>query len=178
VNRQTTIMDVKFINSTGTAGVHAFNGALNYAVAHGAKVANVSWTVSVFVQSMYNTVAAARAKGTILVAAAGNSGGNTDSSPIYPADLNLDNVVSVAATDNTDNLAGFSSYGPSSVDLGAPGLGILSDSPGGGTITRSGTSMAAPHVAGAIALVWGQHPDWSYSQVISRILSTVDKLPS
>ena len=87
-------------------------------------------------------------------------------------------MLSVAATDLTDNLANFSSYGAKSVQLAAPGVGILSTTPNSSYAVLNGTSMAAPHVTGVVALVWGLHPTWSYTQVIAQILNTVDPLPS
>src|SRR5207249_4248965 len=122
--------------------------------------------------------------------AAGNDGSNNDTSPSYPASYDLDNVIAVAATDHNDALASFSNYGAGSVDLGAPGVNILSTMPtfmtpamqqygvstNYGTI--SGTSMATPHVTGVVALVHDLHPTWSYSQIINQVLSTTDPVSS
>ena len=79
----------------------------------------------------------------IVVAAAGNDGTNNDSSPEYPAGYSGDNVIAVAATDRNDRLAGFSNYGPNTVDIAAPGVSIYSALSGGEYGTYSGTSMAA-----------------------------------
>ena len=82
----------------------------------------------------------------------------------------------MAATDHNDHLAGFSNYGPTSVDLAAPGVDILSTMPGGGYGILSGTSMATPHVAGVAALVRDLHPTWSYQQINDMLLATVDPI--
>jgi subtilisin family serine protease len=178
------IMPVKWIASNGSGSVANFISALYYSINHGAKISNNSWTATNFSQSLYDAVAAAQQKGQIFVAAAGNSGTSNDTSPTYPASLDqavnssdpaLNNVVAVAAT-NGSSLASFSNYGPNSVQLAAPGTSIYSTWPGGGYAYDSGTSMATPEVAGVLALVWGEHPTWTYTQVINQVLSTVDKV--
>jgi subtilisin family serine protease/subtilisin-like proprotein convertase family protein len=174
------IMPVKFMNADGFGSVSSFIQALNYAVAHGAKITNNSWEGAPYSQALYDAFLNAQEHGVISVTAAGNEGANNDYTPDYPASLstNLNSVVAVAATTNTDQLASFSNYGPHSVDLAAPGVNILSTMPGNQYQAWSGTSMATPMVTGAMALVWGEHPTWSYTQVIDQVLDTTDKLPS
>jgi subtilisin family serine protease len=82
----------------------------------------------------------------LFVAAAGNSGQNIDAAPQYPAAFNAPNLISVAATGGDDVLASFSNWGPTRVHLGAPGVSIISTTPGGAYGYLSGTSMATPHV--------------------------------
>jgi hypothetical protein len=171
------IMALKFLNSSGSGSTSNAISALNYAVSHGAKISNNSWGGGGYNQALYDAINSARARGHIYVAAAGNNASSNDSTPFYPASYDLSNVISVAATDNNDNLASFSNYGLS-VSLAAPGVGILSTMPGGGYGYKNGTSMAAPHVAGALALIWDAHPTWTYQQVINQVLSTADVLPS
>jgi subtilisin family serine protease/subtilisin-like proprotein convertase family protein len=170
----TQIMAVKFLDASGNGTVSQFIAGLNYAVAHGAKVSNNSWTGASFSQALYDAVNNARARGHIVVAAAGNSSVNTDVSPAYPSSLTLDNLVSVAATDRFDHLASFSDYGPKSVDIGAPGVDVLTAARGGAYATFSGTSAATPFVSAAVAMVWGLHPTWTYKQVINQVLETAD----
>jgi subtilisin family serine protease/subtilisin-like proprotein convertase family protein len=173
------IMPVKFIGSGGSGSISAFIQGLNYAVQHGAKISNNSWEGAPQIQALHDAISNAQAHGQIFVAAAGNGGSNNDQAGDYPASYSqsLNNVVAVAATDNTDHLASFSNWGPNSVELAAPGVAILSTLSGGGYGQMSGTSMATPEVTGALALVWGLHPSWSYTQVIDQVLSTVDHLP-
>jgi subtilisin family serine protease len=108
--------------------------------------------------------------GSLLIAAAGNDGDNTVE---YPA--GLDQVVSVAAIDDSDEVAPFSNAN-ADVEIAAPGVDILSTQLGGGYIRMSGTSMATPHVAGAAALLWGLKPSATAGTIRRRLDAAVDDL--
>lgn len=177
VNWQCKIMVLKFLGPSGGYTSDAIL-AMQYATAKGVKVSNNSWGGGPFDQGLYNAINASKTVGHVFVAAAGNSGVNADNSPMYPAAYNLDNIISVAATDNRDNRASFSNYGATSVDLGAPGVNIYSTVPTNGYAYFNGTSMAAPHVTGVVALVYARNPTWTYQQVRSRILTTVRPVSS
>ncbi len=172
------IMALKFVDASGSGVTSNAVLALNFAVAHGAKIVNMSFAGSGYDASMYNALVNARNHGIIVVAAAGNEHANNDVTPSYPANYALDNVISVAAIDSANNLASFSNYGAHTVDLAAPGVGILSTVRGNGYASYSGTSMAAPFVAGAAELIWDLHPNWTYLQVIGTIERNVDVVPS
>jgi len=116
--------------------------------------------------------------GIVFVAASGNDSNNNDITPVYPASYDCSNIISVAATDQDDNLANFSNYGINTVDLGAPGVSILSTVPNNTYNYYDGTSMAAPFVTGAVAIVSSFFPGYNVSQKIQKILSSVDKIPS
>ena len=94
-----------------------------------------------------------------------NDRSDNDLVPSFPASYQLPTVVSVANTDRFDRLAGSSSFGATSVDLGAPGTAIRSTFPGNQYGTISGTSMASPHVAGAAMLTWTEHPTFDVLDV-------------
>ena len=126
VNWDTSIMGLKFLGSTGSGSISDAVECLYYAIAQGAHVTNNSWGGGGYSQAMYDAISAARNANQLFVAAAGNSSANTDSSPHYPSSYNHSNVVSVAASTSSDALATFSNYGATSVDLAAPGAGILS----------------------------------------------------
>jgi subtilisin family serine protease/subtilisin-like proprotein convertase family protein len=187
VGWDTKVMALKFMNVLGFGLESDAIRALDYAVAQGATISNNSWGgIGVPDPFLYLAIQNAGAAGHIFVAAAGNDSLDTDLVPGYPAGFDLDNIVSVAATDHNDDLAWFSNFGATTVDLAAPGDNIVSTVPAGGQplsdpsgyIAASGTSMASPHAAGVVALVRGQHPDWTYRQVIERVLGTVDRVPS
>jgi subtilisin family serine protease len=172
------IMALKFLDSSGSGWTSDAVSALLYATSMGAKLTSNSWGGGGYSSALRDAIAAADAAGCLFVAAAGNSGQNADLYPMYPAAYDLPNIISVAATDSNDQLAGFSNYGPTSVDLGAPGVDILSSLPGNQYAAWSGTSMATPHVSGAAALVWGANPSLTHDCVKGQILSTVDPLPA
>ena len=131
--------------------------AIDWARVNGAQVINASYGYSGFSQLELEAIQRARDAGIVFCAAAGNSGSNNDIQPNNPAGYNSqsDNVISVAASDATDNLAAFSNFGPRTVDVAAPGVSVYSTLPGNNYGYMSGTSMAAPHVAGAAALLKG-----------------------
>jgi len=177
VNWSCKLVPLRFLGPQGGYTSDALL-AVNYCTTNGIKVSNNSWGGGGFSQALYDAINASKAIGHIFVAAAGNDGRNNDSTPSYPGSYNLDNIISVAATDNRDGLASFSNYGASSVDVGAPGVNIASTYTGSNYVWLSGTSMASPHVAGIVALVYQRNPGWTYGQVVGRILATARPVAS
>lgn len=176
------LMACKFLDSTGTGTIDGAITCLDYARSHGAKVVNASWGSFTFTsQALHDAVASLRDADIIFVAAAGNSGANNDVTPLYPAsNSDLDNVVSVAATDDNDHLAGWSDYGATNVDLAAPGTPIYSCWNGSDSDYEwdNGTSMACAHVTGACALLRACYPNENHRQIIQQLLNGTDPLPS
>lgn len=172
VNWNIKLMALKFLNDSGSGSTSNAVSALNYAVNKGVKVSNNSWGGGSYSQSLYDAIENSKSVGHLFVAAAGNNGTNNDTSAHYPSSYNNDNLIAVAAIDVNDNKASFSNYGATSVDLGAPGVSILSTTPNNNYSYYDGTSMATPHVAGTAALLYGAHPDWTYAQVRDRIFNT------
>lgn len=115
--------------------------------------------------------------GVLQVFAAGNDGMNIDVTPAYPAAYNSPWIVSVANSTSSDTRNGSSNFGVANVDLAAPGTSILSTVMSGANYgTLSGTSMAAPHVAGAAALLAAQNPSLSTASLKATLLNSVDPL--
>ena len=169
-----------FDNGSGNGTVSDAITCLDYARTNGARVINASWGFTTSSLSLSNAVDSLRIAGVILVAACGNSSANIDVSPVYPASYHLDNVVSVASTATNDTLSTFSSYGPTSVQLAAPGEQITSTVSASDSFygVASGTSMSAPYVAGTFALMLAKYPAETYQQIIARVLNATDPLPS
>ncbi|MDO8725848.1 MAG: S8 family peptidase, partial [Candidatus Methanoperedens sp.] len=148
---EASLYAVKVLNNAGSGYTSDVIQGIQWA-ADNAQIASMSFGSSSYNQAEKDAVDAARAKGLILVAAAGNSG---DGNPLtdnvgYPA--RYANVIAVAATNSNDAVASFSSDGLE-VDVSAPGVSILSTYKGSSYASASGTSMAAPHVTGTVALM-------------------------
>ncbi|MFP4358721.1 MAG: S8 family serine peptidase [Puniceicoccaceae bacterium] len=152
--------------------------AVRYATANGADLTNNSWGGGGFNSILESAIEEANSAGILFVAAAGNAASNNDTSSEYPANFDIPNVIAVAATDQNDDLAEFSNFGASSVDLAAPGVDILSTVPGDEYEESSGTSMAAPQVAGALALLFASEPSLGAQDAKSRLLGSVDPVAS
>lgn len=170
------LMAIQFLDDSGRGSTFNAIRAVEYATMMGAQLTNNSWGGGGFSQGLHDAIEAAGKANSLFIAAAGNNSRNTDASPYYPANYELDNVISVAATDHHDNLSWFSNYGATTVDLGAPGSSIYSTVPGGGYAYKNGTSMAAPHVAGVASLLWSEDPSLSASEVKQAILDSSDPI--
>jgi len=176
------IMALKFLNSGGSGSTSNAILAVEYATMMGANLTSNSWGGGSYSQALKDAIDSSGAHGMLFVASAGNSWNNNDANPVYPCSYVSDNIISVAATNHNDNLADEgswgSNWGPTSVDLGAPGVNIYSLAPGNGYRYASGTSMACPHVSGASALTWSKYPSLTYLQVKQRIMDMTDPKPS
>jgi subtilisin family serine protease len=162
VNWTASMMGAKFLDSTGSGTTADAINAIEFTIqaknafastaGANVRVLSNSWGGSGFSQALLDEINKANANGMLFVAAAGNSSSNNDLAMTYPASYQASNVLAIAATDNTDQLASFSNFG-SSVQLAAPGVNILSTTIGNTYQYFSGTSMATPHVSGAAALI-------------------------
>ena len=174
LNWQARLLAVNIFGGFGADAVSITKG-LNYAAQMGARIASNSWGGGVFNPVIYE---AFKNSPQLHICAAGNNAKNIDQQPHYPASFDLPNVVSVAATDDKDQLPRFSSYGPKGVDLAAPGQAIFSTVPEGGYEHLSGTSMATPHVSGVAALIATLYPEADNQEIRARLLGGIDKVPA
>ncbi len=185
VNWQARIMAVKIMDGdgridSGSLGDGTEAGAAQaiiYAADNGARIMNNSWGATQLAGAIEDAIAYAEAADSLFVAAAGNYGTDNDAAPPYPCSYDLPNIISVAATDHNDDLASFSCFGANSVDIGAPGVNILSTTPNNTYSIFNGTSMASPHVAGAAGLLLAQDNTLSAIE-LRALLSHGDFIPS
>jgi thermitase len=178
-----SILDGKVLNDSGVGSSSGLANGINWSVSNGAKVINMSLGVRAS-RTLETAVNNAWSQGVVLVGAAGNGGSQTK---IYPGAY--PNVIAVAATDNTDAKASFSTYGASWVDVAAPGVNVYSTFPNhpfvlGTQNNRSmgydvgnGTSMSSPIVAATAALAWSLQPGASNTSIRAKVESTVDRIP-
>ncbi|MCO7220363.1 S8 family serine peptidase, partial [Klenkia sp. PcliD-1-E] len=152
--------------------------AIHYAVDHGATVINASWGGPSTSAALTSAVAYAGSRGVLVVAAAGNDSANRDAVPMYPASLPDPAIISVASSSAADTLSSFSAWGATSVDLAAPGTLVFTTWYDGGYRLVSGTSIAAPEVAAAVAMYRSLMPTATAAELKQALLADVDPVPA
>ncbi len=147
------IMPLKFLDANGSGATSDAIEAVYYAVQNGASVINASWGGGGYSKALEDAILEAYYGKVTFVAAAGNASTNNDSSPTFPSNYPLANIISIAATSDSDVMANFSNFGKQTVDIASPGVSILSTLPNNSYAYASGTSMATPIAAGIVALM-------------------------
>ncbi len=170
-----SIVPIRFLGPYGGTTSDGID-SVNYSTALGVDLTSNSWGGGGFSSLLEQAIASANTAGILFVAAAGNDSVNNDTSPHYPSSYAGPNVISVASTAATDTLSTFSNYGITSVDLAAPGTSIYSTVPGNGYGLKSGTSMATPHVSGALALLRAINPSVGHLELKQHLLDNTDPL--
>jgi len=179
VNHEVSIIGCKFLSAGGSGStadaikcIDYFVGLKNAGV--NVRLTNNSWGGGGFSQALSDAIQASEDAGMLFIAAAGNDAVDNDTNPSYPSNYEHDSIIAVASTTHTDAMSGFSQWGLTTVDLGAPGSSILSTIPGGGYDSFSGTSMASPHVAGAAALVLSVNSSLTALEVKEVLMNSGD----
>ncbi len=198
---RTQIMPIKVLDNEGAGSVSNLIEGIEYAVENGADVINMCFGgLGKMPDELHASLELARSYGVIAVVAAGNNGVDIDRTTFWPGNATLENIVTVVNT-NIENTrpqekgVGMTlvsneeatywtwgkryktNYGRFHTDISAPGTNILSTARFENYQILSGTSMATPHVTGAIALTWSEYYREPYSNIIDRVLGNVDSLP-
>ncbi|PYE55004.1 S8 family peptidase [Deinococcus yavapaiensis] len=187
VNHNVRLISGKFLGRNGGTSANAIK-ALDYFIGLKNKGLNIvatnnSWGGGSFSQALRDAIERSNTAGILFVAAAGNGGSdgvgdNNDATPHYPSTYDNSNIIAVAAITSSGGRSSFSNYGAKTVDIGAPGSGINSTVPYDKYASYNGTSMATPHVTGAVALYAAAHPGASAAQIKNAILSSAVPTPS
>lgn len=168
------IIPAPFITNDGSGSLGDAIKAMNYVTEQGAKVINASWGGGVCVTSLKEAFQAITDKGVLIVVAAGNDGNDLDYTPSYPAAFSLPGQITVGASNENDYMAYFSNSSFNLVHLAAPGDFIFSTTPSEKYNYLKGTSMAAPFVSGAAAVLWGAFPKATAVQIKEALVKSVD----
>ncbi len=184
INAMTEVIPIRTMNGKQSGSMLSLVNAFQYVKAIRARVVNVSWGTAKDSEVLRRIFSSMESEKILVVAAAGNDGVDLDRAPVFPASYLYANIVTVGASDNKDGLAQFSgstvlssNYGQKTVHLVAPGRQILSTFLRDDYKFLSGTSMAAPYVAGAAAALWSYDPSLTSDQVKSLLIRNTDVNP-
>lgn len=172
------LMPVKVLHDAGWGTTATLIEGLRYALAHGARVVNMSVNGPDRSLALEQAIRDAEAKGALVVTSAGNDGRDRDQVASYPASIDSPAIITVASSDRSGGLGYASAYGRSSVDIAAPGADVLTADLGGGYSARSGTSFAAAYVSGTAALLASARPGASGAQLREALVASARRAGS
>ena len=175
---EVSLIAIKFLSDSGSGSTDQAIAAIDYAIKAEVDIMSNSWGGGKYSEALKEIIQRASDAGIIFVAAAGNKSNNTDDEPHYPSNYDVPNVVSVAALTAQNKIAKFSNYGPNTVDIGAPGKKINSTVNNNKYKVFSGTSMAAPHVVGALGLLISQNGRMDHKKMLERLMATAEPVPT
>ncbi|HYJ86711.1 MAG TPA: S8 family serine peptidase [Pyrinomonadaceae bacterium] len=173
-----SLMSLRVLDNTGTGDIGNAVEAIDYAVAHGAQVINISWGTSGESLALKDVIERAMRNGVVVVCSAGNGSQDVEATPYYPASYGLRDLIAVGATDNFDRLTTWSNWGSRNVTVAAPGIDVLTTKMGGGYWNVTGTSASAPLVAGVAGLIKSVNPALNTNDVAQAIENEVRKVAS
>lgn len=168
------VMPLKFLGAQGVGTTSNAIRAIYYAVNNGARVINNSWGGSTYSRALHDAITYAYEHKVLVVSASGNYGSNNDFSPIYPANYNVPGNIAVASSSRYEDLSSFSNYGATTVHIGSPGEFVASTVPYNMFREMSGTSMAAPLIAGLAARALRESPSLSGYQLKNLLMESGD----
>lgn len=179
ISPELSIMPIRFLGADGSGELEGGIKAIDYAIEHKVQVISASWGAAVplsTAQPLVEAIARAEKAGIIFVAAAANDGKNNDTTEVYPANANVANMITVAASNSSDSKPSWSNYGKAKVHLASPGDAIMSTLPGDKYGNLSGTSMATPLVAGLVAFLKAQDATLTAQEVRALLQATGSKV--
>ncbi|MDQ3668012.1 MAG: S8 family serine peptidase [Acidobacteriota bacterium] len=165
-----SLMSLRVLDNTGTGDVANAVEAIDYAVAHGAHVINISWGTSGESVALKEAIERALRRGVVVVCSAGNNRQDLEQTPYYPASFNIRDLIAVASSDNVDQLASWSNWSRRRVSVAAPGTSILTTHLGGGYWLATGSSASAPLVSGVAGLIKLTRP-WVSAREVAKAIS-------
>ena len=178
VNWNVSIVPIKVFSASGATSTDVLVKGIEYATSLGVFVSNNSWGGGEFSEAIYGAIRKADEKSILFVAAAGNESEDNDFGLHFPSNYDSPNIISVAAIDRKERVSVFSNFGANTVDVAAPGEDIYSTLPKGKYGIKSGTSMATPHVTGALALLKSRFPELNATEIRTKLLSSTVPSPT
>lgn len=181
INWQVSLVALKVFAADGSGTDADVVKAIDYATQMNIPITNNSYGGAGYNQAVRDAIEANSKKGSLFIAAAGNNNFDNDIVDFFPANYGLPNIISVAAVDNQGNKPPFSNWGARKVDITAPGVDVFStgvEGINGRYAVMSGTSMAAPHVTGAAALIKAVYPESTFLEIKNRIIYGADQIQS
>lgn len=172
VMKNASIIGVKFLTDQGSGTTADAIKAVDYATKLNVDIMSNSWGGGGASQALEDAIKRAAQAGIVFTAAAGNSATDNNSTPHYPSNYDVENVISVASHTYDDVLSDFSCYGSQTVHVAAPGQNVLSTTPGNAYSVYSGTSMATPHVTGVIGLYLAKYGRQDLSDFRELLMNT------
>jgi subtilisin family serine protease len=172
------LMSLRVLDSKGTGDVANAVEAIDYAIENGAQVINCSWGTDDESLALREAIKRAAQHGIIVVTSAGNQSRDIETTPRYPASFDLPHLISVASTDNADQLTSFSNWGMAHVSIAAPGTDILTTKVSGDYQSVSGTSVSTALVTGVAGLIKTLRPWLNADRTRELILRGARQVPS
>ncbi len=171
------LMVLKCFDGLGQGSISNIIKALEYSLDKEVKITNNSYGGPTCASSLYEAIGAANRQGQLFVTAAGNNASDNDDEDYFPANYDHPNIVAVMSVNSSENVSVNSNYGFLNVDIAAPGEMIYSTLPNNSYGYKTGTSMATPHVTGALALLWDKDLNLTHLEVKEYILCNSEFLP-